>query len=249
MKKYLYIILIVLFWTKPISSQNYKEHGATWLAYTGQYKFSPKWGMHLEAQIRMDEIVRLSRQNLFRIGAIYYVNPKLNFAMGYGLINTYNSTYANYFSESRIWEQTTYTIPWREKKNVMTNRLRIEQRFVDHLAKVKNEVKTDVVNYQNRVRLLNRHTFSLVNSEALHGSLYLFVQDEVFVNIGTNNINKSVIDQNRAAIGFGILYGGNTRFELSYMNHFVNPYKSAATMNHTVVFAITHNLNFYQEKN
>lgn len=65
-------ILLFLMQINLLFSQKSIQNQANWFAYTGQYKVSQKWGVHLEAQFRMDGDLEVSRQNLFRLGAIYY---------------------------------------------------------------------------------------------------------------------------------------------------------------------------------
>ena len=45
-----------------------------------------------------------------------------------------------------------------------------------------------------------------MNFKSGNEELYLVLQDEVFINLGTNKVNNQFIDQNRFHIGFGINY-------------------------------------------
>jgi hypothetical protein len=220
------------------------ENQANWFAYTGQYKLAPKWGLHLEAQFRMDGDIQFSRQNLFRLGAIYYPSKNSNIIVGYGLINTLNTSIGNYFNEDRIWEQYQHTYKWRDAKNMMINRLRLEQRFVDKIALQEDHVVRLETNYQNRFRYLNRHLFHLKYLNKNKDECYLVLQDEVFLNIGSNSVNPKFFDQNRFFAGLGIQSNSNFRIELGYLNQLVYPASGADIMNHTISFALFHNLTF-----
>lgn len=73
-------------------------HGqANWLFYTGQYKLTNKFGAHLEVQWRGDANFEQNRQNLFRIGGIYYLNNQITFSAGYGLIKTFKPSLTDFF--------------------------------------------------------------------------------------------------------------------------------------------------------
>jgi hypothetical protein len=224
-------------------SQNPMEDQANWFAYVGQIKMSEKVGIHAEAQFRLDDELKLSRQNLFRVGAVYHINSKVNLAVGYGFITTYNPTFDDYFNENRIWQQLIYNHNWKENKNLMNHRFRLEQRFVDRLG-IENE-NTDVVatNYQNRFRYLNRNLIYLMNFKNSNNALYGVIQSEVFLNIGKNKINSKLFDQNRLLIGLGIQFKEQTRIELGYMNQYINTSAGNDIMNHTVSFSIFQNLS------
>ena len=143
--------------------QNKNEDQANWFAYVGQIKVQEKVGIHVEAQFRLDDNLNYSRQNLFRIGGVYHVNSKLNLALGYGLINTYSPTFDDYFGENRIWQQLIYNHNWKENKNLMNHRFRVEQRFVDRLGMVNQNTEVVATNYQNRFRYLNRNLIHLTD--------------------------------------------------------------------------------------
>lgn len=237
-------ILLFLMQINLLFSQKVAQNQANWFAYTGQYKVTPKWGLHLEAQFRMDGDLEFSRQNLFRLGAIYYLDKKSQLIAGYGLINTLNPAVNDYFKEERIWQQYQHTHQWRAFKNTMINRFRLEQRFVDKVGLVDQEVARLETNYQNRFRYLNRNLFFLTDINKNKDALYAIVQDEVFLNVGSNNVNKNFFDQNRFFLGLGLLTNANFRIEVGYLNHFINPNSDSDIMNHTVSFALLHNLTF-----
>jgi hypothetical protein len=77
MKRLLFIVSLLFFCYTY--SQELKQNQRVWFAYTGQYKVSNPWGYHVEAQFRMDNQLKQNQQNLFRIGAIYYLNSNKSF--------------------------------------------------------------------------------------------------------------------------------------------------------------------------
>ncbi|MBK8600295.1 MAG: DUF2490 domain-containing protein [Flavobacterium sp.] len=242
MRKALLLLLALQF--QFLYPQKAIENQANWFAYTGQYKLTSKWGLHAEAQFRMDEDIQFSKQNLFRMGAIYYPNQNTNFIVGYGLINTLNSAVDDYFKEDRIWEQYQHTCKWRGAKNVMINRLRLEQRFVDKIGLQNDQVVRVETNYQNRFRYFSRHLFHLKYINENKDECYAVVQDEVFLNIGSNEVNSNFFDQNRFFVGIGIQSNSNFRIEFGYLNQLINPDSGADLMNHTLSVGLFHNLTF-----
>lgn len=238
------VLLLVVF-SSVIFAQDVTHNQANWFAYVGQYNVSKKWGYHIEAQFRLDDELNRSNQNLFRLGGFYNLNERTKFTIGYGLINTLNSNLNDYFNEDRIWEQFQYNHKW--KQNTNTNRFRLEQRFVDKLALVDGSVRKSETNYQNRLRYLNRNLFHIMDFKSGNEELYLVVQDEVFLNLGTNKVNNKFLDQNRFLIGFGINYKKSIQFEVAYMNHFINPNVNNDIMNHTFSLTLLQNLILYKE--
>jgi hypothetical protein len=241
MKRLLCIVSLLFFCLSY--SQEFKQQQRVWFAYTGQYKVSNRLGYHLEAQFRMDNELQYSKQNLFRIGAIYYLSATKNFTAGYALINTYKDGFDDYFSENRAWEQYQYNHKWSNAKNTIVHRFRLEQRWVEQLIKIDGSLITAGREYQNRFRYLNRNLFHLLNINKTNYEVYAVLQNELFLCLGNNKINKNFIDQNRFLLGLGVNYDNTIRFELGYLNHYVTSSSVRDDMNHTVSIALIQNLD------
>lgn len=243
------LILASLFLVTQLFSQKTTQDQALWGAYTGQYKLSNQFGIHLEFQFRGDSNFEQNNQNLFRFGGIYYLNKKTTLTAGYGLIKTFKPSVDDFFTENRAWEQIQFHHNWHNDLNLMSHRFRLEQRFVDNLIlNIDDEVVVEATNYQNRLRYLNRNTFHLFKFNNDRNKTYAIVQDEVFLNLGENKINSNFFDQNRLLVGFGINYEDTIRLEMGYLNHFITSSLGNDKMNHTVSLSITHNLNYTSNK-
>ena len=219
-----------------------KQDQRIWFAYTGQYKVSDKWGYHIEAQFRLDNQLEQNLQNLYRLGAVYYISPNKNLVGGYALVNTFDAGSGHFFKENRLWEQFQYNKKWHDNKNVMTHRVRLEQRWVGSLGTVDGNVVSMGSHYQNRIRYLNRNLFHLVSLKSTNEELYAVLQNEVFFNLGDNKVNSTFLDQNRFLIGLGLNYNNNIRLEVGYMNHFITSDVKNDAMNHTVSISLIQNL-------
>lgn len=237
------LLLLFVFQLLAVSAQGIVENRSNWFAYIGQYRFDAHWGFHLESQFRLDGELRFSRQNLFRIGAIYYPSKSSQFAVGYGLINTLNPSLNAYFSEDRIWEQYQHTHKWLSGKNTMINRIRLEQRFVDQIGLVEEEVRRLKTNYQNRIRLMSRHLFNVQQFNEKKNELYFVLQDEVFLVPEDNPVNAHFVDQNRFFTGLGLNTGSSAKMEIGYLNQYINPASGADMMFHAVSLSFFHNLS------
>lgn len=243
------LVLLLIFMFSAALAQKTIHGQAVWVAYDGQYKLAKKFGAHLEVQWRGDANFEQNKQNVFRIGGMFYLNNQITLSAGYGLIKTYKQSLNDFFTENRAWEQIQYNHNWLENKNTMTHRFRLEQRFVDNVV-LNNEDKVvvDATNYQNRLRYLNRNVFHLFKFNDDRNKAYAIVQDELFFNLGNNKVNANFFDQNRFLVGFGINYEDTIRLEIGYLNHFTTLNSGNNIMNHNISMSITHNLNYTNSK-
>lgn len=239
--KTLYTFIALAFFTAAFSQQT-KQDQRVWFAYTGQYKVSDHWGYHIEAQFRLDNELKQNLQNLYRVGAVYFLSDTKTLTAGYALVNTFSASADDYFKENRFWQQFQMNKKWHDNKNTITHRFRLEQRWVDKISLVGDDVISLGTNYQNRLRYLNRNLFHLLNFKETNEELYVVLQNEAFANIGSNKVNSKIFDQNRFLVGLGLNYNNNIRLELGYLNHFVTSSNSGNTMNHTVSISLIQNL-------
>lgn len=233
----LFFAFTVLFAQQLIGQSANDSHYNNWFTYFAQYKFSPRWGMHLDVQFRADDKVQRIRQSLLRAGAQYFVRPDLNVTLGYAYVNTYSASASNYFTEHRIWQQLIYNQSFG--KNGMTHRLRLEQRFVENPVAENDDYSTG-----HRIRYFNRVIFPFGKNPDAKAGPYAALQDEVFFNFASSGINKNVFDQNRLLVAFGILYQKHTRLEIGYMNQWLNPSAGEDVSNHMLHFSVLQTLNF-----
>ena len=222
-------------------SQKTVQNQRVWFSYVGQYKVSEKWGYLIEAQFRLDNQLQQNLQNAFRIGAVYFLKPNETLIGGYALVNAFNPSLDKFARENRFWEQYQINEKWGNNKNTFTNRFRLEQRWVQHLAT--NIDESNTMNYQNRFRYLNRNLFPIINLRSTDEEIYGIIQDEVFLTLGDNNINSKVINQNRFLIGLGLNYNNNIRLELGYSNQFTTSSHGNDVMNHIVSVSLLQTLD------
>lgn len=239
--KTLYTFICLAFYAVGFSQQTTQDQ-RVWFAYTGQYKVSDHWGFHLEAQFRMDNQLEQNQQNLFRIGTIYHLSDTKNITAGYALVNTFSASADDFFKEHRFWEQYQVNKKWSNGKNAILHRFRLEQRWVEKIGLIDGDVVSFGSNYQNRLRYLNRNLFRLVSLKSNQEEIYAVLQNEVFLNLGNNEVNNKFFDQNRFLIGLGFNHNNNIRFEVGYLNHYLTSSSSNNTMNHTVSVSLIQNL-------
>ncbi|WP_333599461.1 DUF2490 domain-containing protein [Flavobacterium sp.] len=229
-----------------LQAQSLEQNQNVWFSYIGQFKVSQKWGFQLETQFRFDNQLDQNLQNVYRIGGIYFLSPTQNLILGYSLVSTFNAGLDDFYKENRLWEQYQCNKKWHENKHSISHRIRLEQRWVEKIGSIDGNVVSLGNTYQNRLRYLNRNLFHLTNLNTEQSELYAILQNEIFITLGNNKINSNVFDQNRFLVGLGLNLN-QTRFEVGYMNQFVNSNVKNDVMNHTVSFSIIQNLDLLKQ--
>lgn len=212
-----------------------KQQNANWFTYFAQYRLSQHWGLHADLQFRTDERVHRTNQSLVRVGLQHLLSSTTNLTLGYALIGNYGEN--GYYSEHRLWQQYLHTVLWRSGHS-MTHRLRLEERWVAH-----NDGQ-EGWRQGFRLRYFNRTLLPLSRTSPTQAQPYLAIQNEVFLNSASRDINPNLFDQNRLLLAVGILHKGHTRLELGYMNQYLNPPKGPDVIHHIVHLSILQVLDF-----
>lgn len=238
------ITLALLFFCQIGLSQQLVQDQRIWFSYLGQYKVSDHWGYHIDAQFRFDNQFQQNVQNVFRVGGIFFLSTNKNISGGYALINTFDSRVEDFFKENRLWEQFQYNKKWSNGRNIMSHRLRLEQRWVGAFETNSNgDLIASGSNYQNRFRYQNKNMFHLANLSTDKEEIYAILQDEIMIIPGNNKVNANLFDQNRFSFGIGLNYHNNIRLELGYINQMVFTKSKTDIMNHNVLISLIQNLD------
>lgn len=244
MKKICFLTALLCM-TAPVWAQVPQQY-MHWYTYFGNFRIHEKWAIHFDGQARIDEGLGQARQILLRPGLQYVFNPKMNLTLGYAYISSYVPALDAFAPEHRIWEQFIYR--HRNDRYDMTHRFRLEQRFV--AAKRRNGdgvVETADWQYGNRIRYFNRTLFPLKAKLTSELPFYLAAQNEVFINFANQQINPNAFDQNRLLLAIGVVHKNRTRYEIGYMNQFLNAFNANRRMNHILHFSVLQNLDFRRE--
>jgi hypothetical protein len=186
------------------------------------------------------------QQSLLRFGLEYVLQPKVSVMLGYGWIKTFpygNQPVLHEFDEHRIFEQIN--VKDQVGRFEFQHRYRVEQRFIDQYAKNSSGevVQVDPV-FRNRIRYRAMVMVPLSRKEMLDNTLFLNVNNELFVGVG-KGIAKNPIDQNRFIAALGWRFNARTNIQLGYLNQFV--IKTNATdmeRNHSLWISMVYNLDF-----
>jgi len=193
---------ILLLFLMPFAARAQKSDFGNWLILIGGKKINPKWNIHYEVQHRNYNALGELEQLLLRTGIGYnFTENNNNLLLGYAYINSENypaggldKTVVN---EHRIFQQFTT----RQKFNRVSiqHRYRFEQRFIEKDFKMRF-----------------RYFLALAVQLDKKDKYYLSAYNEIFLNSKT-----TVFDRNRLYGGFGYKLNPKVRFELGYMNQFL----------------------------
>ncbi|MCS7037192.1 MAG: DUF2490 domain-containing protein [Saprospiraceae bacterium] len=218
-----------------LDAQMSEHRYVNWFTYFAQYRLSRHWGIHTDLQFRTDERVYRTNQSLVRVGLQYLLSPATNLTVGYALIGNYGAN--GYYGEHRLWQQYLHTERWSSGHS-MTHRLRLEERWVAYTN------GREGWREGFRFRYFNRTLFNLSKKASAHAKPYLALQNELFLNGASRDINPNLFDQNRLLVAIGVLHNGHTRLELGYMNQYLNPPGNTDIVNHIAHLSVLQTLDF-----
>jgi hypothetical protein len=230
MKQFGFTLAIFLFLGLQAFSQTTQQTSG-WLFLLNSTKFSDKWGMHLDVQLRSHDDLDGVKNFLFRPGVTYYISKNSNATLGYLLASTFHQVEGapdRHTAEHRIWEQ--YIITHKIKTVNLQHRFRLEQRFIDAGAE-------DV--FAQRLRYFIRGVLPLGEAkEAFTKGAFVALQNELFFNVqNKSKLNDHFFDQNRAYGAVGYRFSKKVDVEAGYMNQTIKG-ASNNTMNNIIQLAL-----------
>lgn len=176
-----------------------------WVLLFGNKQISKKVNWHHELQYRNYNVAGDLEQLLIRTGIGVNVAEKTNLLLGYGFIRSENyidNDEKVVINEHRIFQQLI------TKQNAgslrMQHRYRFEQRFVEG-------------DFRLRLRYFLGLAYPLWKDANSPKELYLSAYNEIFLNT-----KRDAFDRNRLYGGLGYRLNDRFRFELGYMNQFLN---------------------------
>ena len=244
-KSILFVSIILFFSFQTKAQMQTTDNFNTWFMYFGSHKFTKRWGIHAEAQVRQNEFLKRPQHLLLRTGINHHLNPNIVLTAGYCFVETHpygEFAVKSNFSEHRFWEQIQYKTQWSKMEWI--SRMRLEQRFSQLPIQSGESFEAGDAIYTNRVRILNRFFIPLKGDKIADKSLYLSIYDEFMINFG-ENLTKNIFDQNRAYIALGYKLPKVGHVEFGYLNQLVlrpNGYKQE--INHNLQFSLNSTLGF-----
>ena len=197
-----------------VHAETHVSNRNLWINYVGDHPLeNPRWGVHLETQIRRSDFGGAWQQLLLRPGLNYAINRTVSVSAGYAWVETHpygDLPLPTEVPENRAWEQALFRqqalgLDW-------IHRVRLEQRFLGQISVQDGQAVVDGWRYENRFRYLLRTSVPLSGDRRW----YLALWDEVFVNFG-ENVSGNHFDQNRIFLGLGWRINDVTRLETGFL--------------------------------
>lgn len=190
---------------------------AAWLSYSGDYGISSRHAVLLDAQARLPELSAPPRQVLLHAGIGYWIGPKVRLAAGYGFRGTRADDMGDstYLPEHRLWQ--TIQLSTRIRHLTLAHRMRLEERrmeVTDGFTAAAGPERRWVTAYRLRYQFRGTLPIARTGSEA---RVYGTASNEVFA-VGGGLDGNVALDQNRAALGLGMLATPTLRVEVGYLN-------------------------------
>lgn len=202
MKKIIVLLLLCL----PFLGFNQESDLGNWIMYFGNKQINSKFNWHHEVQYRNYNAVGDLEQLLLRTGIGYNLTENNNnILIGYGYILSENyiagTDEKTDVNEHRIFQQ------FITKQNIsvvsLQHRYRFEQRFVED-------------DFKLRFRYFLGFNIPVNKKELEDKTFYLSAYNEIFLNTEDN-----VFDRDRLYGGIGYKINQQLRFELGYMNQYL----------------------------
>jgi hypothetical protein len=216
MRKALFIITILTLTGQFSFSQSNRlseKNSIGWFTTTITPQISKKVSLHAEYQWRRANFLKYWQQSLVRGGVTYKVHPQISVQVGYAWAPTFPfgtytpSAVPKVFPEHRIYEQIVLSSTIG--KSTLTNRLRLEQRWVGRFTSLDDDDPEFV--FLNRFRFMPRLDYPITEK------WYAAVYDEILIGFG-KNVGENIFDQNRIGAMVGYKASKLFRVEGGFVN-------------------------------
>lgn len=208
--KKLFISLLLLH-TLYITAQ--PSQNKAWLFLTHTQKFTEKWSLLADLQVRSADDYEYTEAYLLRSQLSYTFNNNHSAGLGYVffLSKEIDDNITDHEYDNRIFEQYTFTSPLQliSGNSGFAVRLRFEQRFMR---------PQEATLFSQRFRIAPSLQIPVYTQNNFASGVYLSLQNELFLNVhNKQNSNGYFFDQNRTQVAIGYKWNDSLETELVYM--------------------------------
>lgn len=202
------ILLSCLLMSMSIMGFSQDSDLGNWMLYFGNKKIDSKFNWHHEVQYRNYNAIGDLEQLLLRTGIGYNLTENNNnLLLGYGYIISQNyidgSDEKVNVNEHRIFQQFITRQSFSRIK--LQHRYRFEQRWIEE------------ADFKLRFRYFLSLNIGINNTEIVDKTWYGSIYNEIFINGA-----QTFFDRNRLYFGVGYKLNKTAKFEIGYMNQFLN---------------------------
>jgi hypothetical protein len=216
-----------------------------WLSYHNQIRFSNKWGLWNDAQLRTrNNFTHDFSIYILRTGLIYHINDDLRITAGYAYAHTFpvgSNGVAQ--AEHRPWQQ----ILWQNRSPSLrfTQSIRLEERFRRHLISSTEKGEGYDFNYRLRYNLV--FNFALGKKPFTPETFSYTLSNDVHLNFGKQVIYNS-FDQNRVFAAAQYHTSDQNFLQLGYLYIYQQTGTAHYRYNHAARITYMHILDLRKKK-
>jgi Protein of unknown function (DUF2490) len=221
MKKNILVCAFLFFTVFTANSQTVKKTEnlqQIWLGYFNQARFSNKWGMWTDLNLRTKEdFVNNLSVSIVRVGLTYYLTTDTKLTAGYAWINFFPGDNHKNISqpEHRPWQQVQWHTKYGRQK--MMQWIRLEERFRHKI--LNDDALAPGYNFNFKVRYNLWYEIPVGKKIAVPGAISIILNDEVHVSFG-KQVVYNYFDQNRFFAGVKLQTAKTSNLQFGYMNVF-----------------------------
>ena len=183
------LIAIVACGATLTRAQSPEDDLGNWLIYNGTVRFTDKWSLFTEAQVRLYEPASNLNEAFARFAGLYNLSPKAHVGLGYLRGATYEFVGNDReTTEDRIYGQFDIRHGWN--RSIFEHRYRYEWRSVE---------SSGTTGESNRMRYRLQVTTPLNRESMEPGANFINAYDEVFIHTR----KPREFDQNRLYVAYG----------------------------------------------
>lgn len=169
----------------PSIASDAEDQLGNWLIYNGTLRFSERWSLFTESQLRFWEPASNLQEFFVRGIGYYHLSPTVTLGLGYTWVQAEPfADEAPESEENRLIQQLSAKHNWHT--TVVEHRFRLEQRWIDKAG--------EGTTYRNRFRYRLQATTPLGGEKVEAGRQFLNFYDELMLNFGNRD---DTFDQNR----------------------------------------------------
>jgi hypothetical protein len=169
--------------TRFVQAQNPEDELGNWLIFNSTTRFSDRWSLFFEAQLRLWEVASNVNETLLRPAVHYNFTPDALAGLGYLRADTWPfGDGGRERIENRIYQQFALWQNWSRTR--FEHRYRLEQRWLKEAGETR---------YTNRLRYRFQVTSPLNRKSMQPGAFFLNFYNEIFIGFD----DARAFDQNR----------------------------------------------------
>jgi hypothetical protein len=210
------IIVLGLLGMMPgtVRAEDGEDKLGNWIGATSALRFSDKWSLFLQGELRTWEMASNLNELLWRVGGHYDFSQKYMGAFGYVRVDTwpYDDNRFRSFYENRAYQEFLIKTKWAKTK--INHRFRLEQRWITR--------KESGTSYSNRARYMLGFTHPLNSDTIAPGTNFLRAFNEIFVDFDRGDYwfdleGEKGLNQNRLYAGWGYQLTALSSFQLGLL--------------------------------